>query len=144
MITLRKKILVGIAALVVMLIAGSYLFVFLYDFDRFKPTIARAVFEATARELRIEGHMDSKPALRPTLTAADVRFQNAPWGSRLDLATVKRIEVQLALLPMLSGDFDFVRVRLVEPDVTLEKDTTGSTHFEFESGGEAKAPAGSH
>ena len=135
-----KKILVGIAAPVVLLIAGSYLFVLLYDFDGLKPTIARAVFEATGRELRIEGRIDVKPALRPTLTAADVRFQNAPWGSRPDLATVKRIEVQMALFPILSGKFHFVRVRLVEPDVILEKDATGSTNFVFESGGEAEAP----
>lgn len=138
--TLWGKILLGIAALVVLLIAGSYLFVLLYDFDGLKPAIARAVFEATGRELRIEGHIDVKPALHPTLTAADVRFQNAPWGSRTDLATVKRIEVQMALLPMLSGEFDFVRVRLVEPDVILEKDASGTTNFEFESGGEGEAP----
>ena len=95
-----KNILVGLAALVILLIAGSYLFVLLYDFDRLKPTIARAVYEATGRELSIEGRIDVKPGLRPTLWAEDIRFQNAPWGSRPDLATVKRIEVQMALLPI--------------------------------------------
>jgi uncharacterized protein involved in outer membrane biogenesis len=137
-----KKILVGLAALAVVLIAGSYLFVLLYDFDHLKPKIARAVYEATGRELRIEGHIDVKPSLNPTLWAEDVRFQNAPWGSRPDLATVKRIEVQMALLPMLRGAFDLVRLRLVEPDIILEKDHTGATNFQFDGkgGGEATWP----
>lgn len=135
-----KKILIGLAALVVLLIAGSYLFVLLYDFNSLKPKIARALYEATGRELRIEGSIGVKPSLNPTLWAEDVRFQNAPWGSRPDLATVKRIEVQVALLPILSGAFDLVRLRLVDPDIILEKDVTGRTNFQFDSGGGEEAP----
>ena len=135
-----KKILIGLAALVVVLIAGSYLFVRLYDFDRLKPKIARAVYEATGRELRIEGHIDIKPSLNPTLLAEDVHFQNAHWGSRPDLATVKRIEIQMALFPILRGAFDLIRLRLVEPDIILEKNDTGRTNFQFDGKGGGEAP----
>jgi len=134
-----KKILIGLATLVVLLIAGSYLFVLLYDFNRLKPTIARAAYEATGREFSIDGRIAVKPSLRPTLWAEGIRFQNALWGSRPDLATVKRIEVQMALLPILSGEFDLVRLRLVEPHIILEKDATGRTNFEFDSGGDGQA-----
>jgi uncharacterized protein involved in outer membrane biogenesis len=46
-----KTIVGGAALLVVLLVAALYLFLATYDYNRLKPEIARAVKDATGREL---------------------------------------------------------------------------------------------
>lgn len=126
-----KKILIALALVIILLIVAAYAFLSFYDFTKFKPVIAQAVKEATGRELKIGGKIDFKPALIPTLSLEDVRFQNAPWGSRQEMVKVKCIEIQIALLPMIKGDFEFARLVLLEPDFFLETDRNGKTNIEF-------------
>jgi uncharacterized protein involved in outer membrane biogenesis len=129
-----KKILIAAAVVVVVLMVALYAFLMIYDFNKFKPMLTRAVRDAIGRELTIAGDIEFEPGIRPILTVEDVKFQNAPWSSAPDLATVKRLEVQVAVLPMIVGKFDFARLVLVEPNVIVEFDSSGSSNFAFETG----------
>ena len=75
-----KKILIAAALVVVALIATAYLVLLNLDFNRFKPQIAKLVYDATGRELTIAGNIEFEPGIRPTLVVEDVSFQNAPWS----------------------------------------------------------------
>ena len=86
-----KKILISIALLIVVLIVALYAFLILYDFNQFKPTIAKAVKDATGRELTIAGDIEFEIGLRPTLVVEGASFANAAWSSTPDLARVKRL-----------------------------------------------------
>lgn len=86
---------------------------------------AQKVQAQTGRELHIDGPVGFSISWAPTLFAEGVRFQNAAWGSRPDMARVRRVEVTLALRPLLQGEVDILRVRLVEPDILLETDAQG-------------------
>ena len=130
-----KKILVAAALLVVVLVVGVYAFLSFYDFNKFKPMIAQAVKEATGRELTIAGDIDIGLSIPPALMVEDVTFQNAPWSSRPNLAQVKRMEIQIALLPLILGDFDFIRIVLIEPDVIVEFNSSGTSNFAFDAPG---------
>ena len=114
-----RKILVAAFLVVVVLIAALYAFLSLYDFNKFKPMIAKAVKEATGRELTIAGNIEFELGVRPTLIVENVRFQNASWSSTPDLARVKRMEVQIAVAPIIFGKFDFARLVLIEPAVII-------------------------
>ena len=132
-----KKILIAAALLVVVLVVAAYAFLSFYDFNKFKPMIAQAVKEATGRELTIAGDIDIGLSIPPALMVEDVTFQNAPWSSRPNLAQVKRMEIQIALLPLILGDFDFIRIVLIEPDVIVEFNSSGTSNFAFDTlGGE--------
>ena len=85
-----KKILLAAALVVVVLIVGLYAFVSLYDFNKFKPMIAKAVKDATGRELTIAGNIEFELGLRPVLVVEDVSLQNASWSSEPNLARAKR------------------------------------------------------
>ena len=128
-----KKILAAVALLILVLVAALYTFLSLYDFNKFKPTIAKAVKDATGRELKIAGNIDFEFGIRPTLVVEDVSFQNASWSSTPDLARVKRLEVQIALLPIITGKFDFAHLVLIEPAVIVEFDSSGTNNFEFDT-----------
>ncbi len=128
-----KKIFIAAVGVFAVLLVAIYAFLSLYDFNKFKPMIARAVKDATGRELTISGNIEFELGLRPTLVAEDARFQNASWSSRPDLAHVKRLEVQIAVLPLITGKFDFAHLVLVEPNVIVEFDRTGTSNFAFDT-----------
>ena len=75
-----KKILIAASLFILVLIVGMYAFLALYDFNKLKPMIARAVKDATGRELTIAGNIDFDLGLGPTLVVEDVSFQNASWS----------------------------------------------------------------
>lgn len=136
-----KKILLTASLLIIVLIVGIYTFLALYDFSKLKPMIARTVKDATGRELTIAGDIDFDLGIRPTLVVEDVSFQNASWSATPSLARVKRLEAQIAVLPLIMGNFDFVRLVLFEPDVIVEFDGTGTSNFSFDTSGEKKEGA---
>jgi len=136
-----KKILLTASLLIIALIVGIYAFLALYDFNRFKPMIVRAVKDATGRELSIAGNIDFDLGIRPTLVVEDVSFQNASWSATPSLARVTRLEVQMAVWPLIMGNFDFVRLVLIEPDVIVEFDGRGTSNFSFDTSGEKKEGA---
>lgn len=128
-----KKILIAAALVIAVLIVALYAFLTLYDFNKFKPMIAKAVKDATGRELSIAGNIEFELGIRPTLVIEDVKFANASWSSTPDLAHVKRLEVQVAVSPMIMGKFDFAHLVLIEPAVIVEFDGSGTNNFEFDT-----------
>ncbi len=109
-----------------------------YDFNKLKPRIAAAVMDATGRELTLGGDIDLGIGLTPVLTVSDVSFANAPWGSRPELARLERLELQVALLPLLGGNIKVKRLVLISPDILIETDKSGRSNLEFETGKKVK------
>jgi uncharacterized protein involved in outer membrane biogenesis len=109
-----------------------YIILSSYNFNYLKPQITRVAKEATGRELTLGGDIRLKVSFTPALTVENVSFQNAPWGSRPELAKVKRFEVQVALFPLLSKDLVVKRLILVEPDILVETNAAGKSNLEFE------------
>ncbi len=119
------------------LMAASFVTVYVvlskYDFSRLKPEIVRAVGDATGRELTLGGDFRFKIGLASTLLMEDVSFQNASWGSRPDMVKVKRVEVQVALIPLLlMRKLEITRFLLVEPDILVETDIYGKYNLVLE------------
>jgi len=130
-----KKIMLAAGLAVVALIAAIYAFAALYDFNKLKPEIAKAVEDATGRQLTIAGNVEFKLGLRPTLVVEDVSLKNAAWSSTPNMIRVKRLQARIDVLPLLSGKFDFARLVLSEPDVIVEFNAKGTSNFSFETSG---------
>ena len=138
---MRWKWIIGIGlGLIIAIVVALYIIISSYDFNSLKPYITRAAKEATGRELKLEGDIRLKISLRPALVVEGVKFQNAPWGSRPEMAQIKRFEVQVALLPLLSKNIELSRLILVEPDILVETDRTGKSNLEFEKKPVAEKP----
>src|SRR5690606_5752163 len=69
------------------------------------------------------------------LYAENVRLQNAPWGSRPDMLTAKRVEVEIALLPLLARRVRIEGLEVIEPDLVLEVDRNGNGNWQFAADG---------
>ncbi|TCZ65391.1 AsmA family protein [Roseicella aquatilis] len=120
--------------------AGGIAFA-LFDPDSLKPRLQAAVEEATGRALSLDGPIGLKLSLVPTVTAERVALANMPGGSRPQMASVQRVELQLALLPLVSGQVELRRLRLVAPDILLETDAAGRPNWVFAPRESRPAPA---
>lgn len=134
MVHWRKTMAWGACAAVLVL-AGLIGAVFLVDVNRFKPIIQESVRKATGREMTMAGDLRLSPGLRPVIVAEDVRIANAEWGSRPELATIRRLEVQVSLVPLLQRKIEILRLALIEPDILLEIDPNGTPNLTLPPGG---------
>jgi len=126
-----KWILVTGAVLIVVLIVTVCAILLSYDYNEFKPQIAKAVWNATGRELTIGGDIKLKLGLIPAIVLTDIKFQNAPWGTRTDLAKIRYFEIQVALLPLLKRNIEVKQLIIVEPEIVIETNKHGKSNLVF-------------
>jgi uncharacterized protein involved in outer membrane biogenesis len=132
-ITMRWKWILGISlAVIVVLFVTVFIVIASYDFNQFKPRITELAKRYTGRELTLGGDIELGLSLFPTLVVNDVKFQNASWGSRPQMAQVKRLEVQVDLLSILRGDIHVSRLTVVNPEFLIEIDKSGKSNLEFD------------
>jgi uncharacterized protein involved in outer membrane biogenesis len=124
--------LIGVATLVILAAAVAATLVLRFNPNAEKGRIIEAVHKATGRELVLAGPLHLTYGLHPVLEAEDVSFANAPGGSRPDMIRAARMEVQLALLPLLSRRVEIDHVTLVRPDILLETDAAGRGNWQFQ------------
>src|SRR5260370_30133257 len=137
---LVRILLIGMAALALLLLA-AIIYVMSIDFDSYRPLLAAQVRAATGHDIAIGGHLDLKLSLTPTLAVNDVRVANTPGFSRPDMATIARLEAQIALLPLLSRRLQIERFMLTGADIALETDAQGRGNLRLGATEAAAPPA---
>ena len=120
-----------VAVVVAVLITG-YAILRSHDFNELKPLLAAQVERTTGRQLLVDGPLDLNISFTPTLSVRGVRFANAVWGSRTFMLSVERLEVRVALLPLLSGQVAIEQVILSGADILIETDGLGRPNYQFE------------
>jgi AsmA protein len=123
--------LIAIAVLVVLLVVGGGAFLASFDPNSLKPRIEAAVKQATGRDLTLNGPIRLQWALRPTLAVNDVALSNPPGFSRPEMAKLQRLELRLALFPLLHRQVEIDRLALIKPDIALETDAQGRPNWQF-------------
>ena len=131
---MRWKWVLSIAiTLTLAAVIAGYIFLARFDYNRFKPDIIAIVKWATGRELVLTGDIRPKLSFKPTLYVEGIALRNADWGTRPDMLTVKRLEIRLALAPLVFMQVRVKRLLLVEPDILIEIDSSGRSNLEFDT-----------
>jgi uncharacterized protein involved in outer membrane biogenesis len=125
--------------IVLLVLIGVAIAVWTVDVNQFVAPVQAKVKSATGRELEIGGKVKLSLGLEPKIVVDDVRFGNAPWAKDKDFASVKRVEAEVALLPLLKKRFEVIRLTLVGPNISLETGPDGKVNWDF--GGTGRAPA---
>lgn len=128
-----RKLIYGFLGLVVLALAAVVILVLTLDLNGYKPEIEAELERATGRDVTIGGdiHFTVLPAL--ALAVDDLRIAGANGGSGDPLLTLPRAQAVVALLPLLSGQIEIERVRLVEPVVVLERGADGTASWQFDA-----------
>lgn len=127
--------LLGVAGIILLAAIAIGVEIARFDPNSLKPRIVAAVEQATGRKLALNGPIGLKVSLWPTVELQNVALANPPGFSRPDTATLQRLDLQLAILPLLRHRVVIDRLVLVKPDIALETNAQGATNWQF-------APAG--
>lgn len=119
------------AALVALIAIAAVVFIATFNADAYKPRIVAAVKAATGRDIAVNGRIGLTFSLHPTIEARDVTLANPAGFSRPDTATIRAIDLQIALLPLIHRRIAIDRLILVKPDILLERTAQGAVNWTF-------------
>ncbi len=136
-----KRIVTGVVAVLVAIMVAGYVILSTMDFEDLRDTIQAEARAATGRDLIIAGPINLEISLTPAIQLEQVTFANAEWGSRPEMVTLDRFEVEVALIPLFSGDIEVRRLVIVRPDILLETDSEGRGNWSLEGIEEAAEEA---
>ncbi|MFQ5774818.1 MAG: AsmA family protein [Kiloniellaceae bacterium] len=134
-----KKVLIGLAAAVVLTLVVLIAAPFLIPVETYKEQIAEVAREATGRELSLKGGLELSVLPRLELQAEDVAFANAPGAATARMASLDKLVLRLQVWPLLSGEVRVDSFVLVKPVIHLEVDKAGRPNWDFGAGAK---PAG--
>ena len=127
----RRMLWLGLIAVVVVVGLAVGFFSWTLNSDSLKLRLVEAVRQATGRTLTISGATRFNLSLAPTVSMEDVALANPPGFSRPNMVTLARVEVGLALLPLLQHRLEVDHMTLVRPDVLLETNAAGRGNWLF-------------
>ena len=135
-----KKMLIGALAILAALFLGPRV----VDWNDLKPVLASRVGNALGRRVDFAGPLSVSLLPWPSLSAADVTLANpdanpGPGGSS-PMAILPKVEMRLALLPLLGGRVELASVLLRSPDIRLQTLADGRENWRFT--GASRPPQG--
>ncbi len=126
-----SRILAVLAAALVLTLVALAVALESIDLRPHVQSLSEAVERQTGRRLEIAGGVDLDLLPRPRLRVGAIRFQNFASGTRPYMFSAERLEVTVALLPLLTGMLDVSEVVVIRPDLLLETDDAGRPNWQF-------------
>lgn len=130
MIGFALKATLFVGALVVVGAATMYA---LFDAEQYRRVVTQRLVDVTGRAVSIDGPVELHLSLPPSVVLNDVRIRNARWGTRSDMARIRRVEARLNPLRAIAGDSGMTDIRLEGVDLYLETGPGGIGNWELSS-----------
>ena len=130
---MKKIIKISIAVIVVLIITIVIVINFI-DVNQYKGDVVSLVEKQTGRDFKIDGDFKFALSLIPTVQVEGITLGNADWASNKDMVRVGRLEVQVSLLPLISGNIHVNRLVLVSPEILLETNKQGIGNWVLKPG----------
>jgi AsmA protein len=120
------------------LIVLGVLFLWLWDFSRYRPDVETAVSEFTGREFRIDGAFDVDILPSPTILIEQATLSNADWSDEPVMIEVGRAYVRVGLWSLLFRPIVISELELSDVDARFQTNGDGDTNWDF--GGTSEEP----
>lgn len=140
---LFKWVLVSVFIIVVLIGVAGYMVLSNINFNNYKQTIAKAVYDATGRKIEI-GNIQIKPSFIPVVELQDVSLANAEWAKEPNMFVIKDLELGLSLIPLLHKNLVVDRFYINDAVVNLEENPQGGANWEFAAPEPQKVQASHH
>jgi len=120
-----KKLLVVFIFLLVIVVVGSLVAPSFIDWNSYKTQATEQIKSATGLDVSLKGDLAFSILPLPKLMAHDITILS-PEDAKFDsIASLERFDVNVALMPLLSGKVDVQSVSLIEPNINIEVDKNG-------------------
>ena len=133
---MKLKYRLGALALVAVAIVAFALPDMLVDKDRLRDRLVRSVYEATGRELAIEGGLGLSLLPVPRLSATRVRLSNPPGSAEPWMAEVERVTARLDFWELMLGRISLRDLSLDKPVIRFAAGPDGGGNWNFLRPGE--------
>ncbi len=125
-----RMVLIGFAAVLVLLGIAAAVLVWRFDPNAYKPRIEAAVRNATGRDLALGGPI--RLSLFPLgITLHDLALSNPPGFASQQMARVRQITLRLDLAPLLHRRLVVRELDIDRPEVALERNAAGVPNWSF-------------
>ena len=128
----KKVLLWGLGTLSGTLLAAVLFLTFAGD-GFYRWALDEVVEGAIDREVKVDGTFSFDLGLEPSVTVTDVWVENARWTGKKEMARAKRVEIQIALRPLLSGVLRVPRLVVEGLTVELEESAGNRRNWEIEA-----------
>ncbi|MGC1302240.1 MAG: AsmA family protein [Caulobacteraceae bacterium] len=127
-----------IAGGIALLLVALAIFLALFNWDWFRPPLARMMSARLHRPVRIDGHLRVHLfSWTPSATLGGLKIGEPAWAPGQDLADIDNITVKAELTPLFVGRVVLPRVQIDRPTVSMFQDQNGRANWDFSNG---KAP----
>ena len=110
---------------------GGFAWIATRDLSRYQARLTEQLRKVTGRELAARVPLAVKLGSEPAMVAEGVTLSNAPWGSRPDLARVRKLTLFLDPFALFLGEIKIGRVLLEGADILVETNEIGDTNLEM-------------
>ena len=141
--TRTRKILAWIGGILVLLVVVLVVILATFDWNRIKPTINTKVSDILHRPFAINGNLAVRWQREvdeggwrawvpwPHVIAEDLTLGNPEWSKAPQMASLKKVELRLSPLALLTQTVDIPRIDLTEPSASLERLADGRANWTF-------------
>ena len=126
MVKRSVKFSLGLLGLLVIALVVTPLFL---DVNNYKSQISSAVEKATGRALQI-GNIEASLFPWVGVRLTDLHLANRTGFSARDFLSVESVDIQVALLPLLSKEIEIKQFKLDAPELFLERNAEGEGNWE--------------
>jgi AsmA family protein len=126
----RRLTWVLIAAIPIVAIAGV-VWVATRDLSRYQARLTEQIRKVTGRELAAKVPLAVKLGSEPAMVAEGVTLSNAPWGSRPELARVRKLTLYIDPISLFLGEIKIGRILLEGADILVETNDVGDANLEM-------------
>lgn len=136
-----KKLLIGVAVVVVLLVVAVIVIPFVIPVDTIKAELIAEAKKATGRDVRIDGDFNFAIFPNVEFVAGKVSLGNAKNSNNKTMVSLDRLTVKVGLMPLLTGNLQVDAFVLEKPVINLEIDKSGKPNWEFKEGSDKSEKA---
>jgi AsmA protein len=125
-----KYLFIAIFLLIVVVLGAGVFFIKTLDLNNYKELIVKETKKATGRDLVISGDIEHTLWPRLGLTLGQTTFGNAPGFGDAPMATIEKININVAVMPLLKKKVEASKLVLHGLKVNLHKNAQGVTNWD--------------
>lgn len=141
-----KRIILWLIGVLLALILIAILFIAFFDWNRARPWLDNKVSTAIGRPFAINGDLTVHWSRNtdegglsawipwPRFIARDITVANPAWAARKQFATLQAMRFSLSPLGLIVHDIHIPSLKLVGPELDIERDKQGRNTWTFPSG----------